>query len=380
MDLLLAPERYVQRKGLLNEAGRFIFPFGKKPLVLADRRVFSIIGEKIICSLREVGLSPTFEEFRGECSPKEIERVVKVAQREEIDVIVGCGGGKALDTAKTTSFYLRLPVVTVPTSAATCAAWSFIAPLYTESGAYIRTMDLKKSPELVLADSEIIARAPVRLLCAGMADTLAKWYEGRVAAKRMKKDLCVKLALDLSRRAYEIIKESGPKAKEDAERGNCSDEVELIIQTNILLTGLIAGLGRKIRSLAAHALNYAMSFVEGTRSILHGEKVAFGIIMQLILENREDEEIEELLNLYSLLDLPLSLEEIGLKNEEKLRKTVKTIFREKSHIYDLPFPVNEEMVYRALLRADEWGRKVKSRKENIPCLTRENCQKRKEVF
>jgi len=358
MELLVAPERYVQGKGVLGRAGKLISPLGEKPLVLADKLVFSIIGEEMMSSLREVDLSPEFVEFGGECSSEEIDRILRITRTHGMDVVVGCGGGKALDTAKAVSFYLHLPIVTVPTSAATCAAWSFIAPLYTQDGAYIRTMDLRKSPELVLVDSEVIVQAPVRLLCAGMADTLAKWYEGRVAVKGMEKDLSTGLALDLSKKAYEIIKESGPGAKEDVENGDCSDEVELIIQTNILLTGLIAGLGKgKFRSLAAHALNYAMTYIEGTNSVLHGEKVAFGIIMQLILEGREDEELKELLSLYSALDLPLSLKRMGLENEEKIKRTVKMVFREGSHIYDLPFPVNEDMVHRALLRVDEWGSK-----------------------
>ncbi|MEA3485649.1 MAG: iron-containing alcohol dehydrogenase, partial [Candidatus Aerophobetes bacterium] len=162
----------------------------------------------------------------------------------------------------------------------------------------------------------------------------------------------------LSKRACNLIKEFGPKAKEDVERKRCTKEVELIIQTNILLTGLIAGLGKeRCRSLAAHALNYAMTSITGNNSALHGEKVAFGVIMQLILENRDKDEIEKLLKLYSLLGLPLTLEEIGLINEEVLKSVVKAILQQKRRMNNLPFPVDEDMVYKALLKADEWGRK-----------------------
>ena len=360
MDLFLAPERYIQQKGIIKRVGEFLIPFGKRPLLLADGLVFSIVGKTILESLKEAGLSSRFEEFRGECSPEEIDKVTNIIKKEGIDVVIGCGGGKSLDTAKAASLYARLPVITIPTSAATCAAWSFIAPTYTREGKYIKTLDLKKSPDLTLVDPEVISQAPARLISAGMADTLAKWYEGRVVVRNMKKDLSTELALSLSKRACELIKEFGPKAKEDVERKRCSKEVELIIQTNILLTGLIAGLGReKFRSVAAHALNYAMTMLRGNRSTLHGERVAFGIIMQLILERRNEDEIEELLELYSLLGLPLTLEEIGLRDEEKLKIVVKEIFRQGRRIRNLPFSVDEDMVYKALLKADDWGRKMR---------------------
>jgi len=366
MDLFLAPERYIQQKGIIKKVGEFIVSFGKKPLLLADGLVFSIVGEVALDSLKKAGLSPRFEEFKGECSPEEIDRVTNIVKKERIDVVVGCGGGKALDTAKAASFYARLPVITIPTSAATCSAWSFIAPTYTEEGAYIRTLDLKKSPDLTLVDSEVISQAPTRLLCAGMADTLAKWYEGRVAVRDIERDLPTELALSLSKRACNLIKEFGPKAKEDVERKRCTKEVELIIQTNILLTGLIAGLGKeKCRSLAAHALNYAMTILRGNHLVLHGERVAFGIIMQLILERRDEDEIEELLKLYSLLGLPLTLEEIGLRSEEGLKGVVKAIFRQGRRIYNLSFPVDEDMVYKALLEADDRGRKMKNKRRYL---------------
>jgi len=359
IDLFLAPGRYIQEREILRRAGDLISPLGKKPLFLSDKLVWSKVGNILLDSLKKANLRGESEEFKGECCRQEIERVMALIKKKEIDLIVGCGGGKALDTAKAASFYLNLPVITVPTSAATCSAWSSIAPLYTKKGVYIKSLELQKSPNLALVDPEIIAQAPARLLSAGMGDALAKWCEGRVSTRGIKKDLSTEVALDLSKKSYHLIKSIGVKVKRDVEKKRCSSELDQIIQINILLTGLIGALGKgRCRSSAAHAFNYGMSIFKETRTSLHGEKVAFGIIMMLILEKRSEEEIDELLRFYSSLDLPLTLEKLGLiENKKMLGLLAKEICKEGSHIYRLPFPVNEEMVYEALLEANTRGKK-----------------------
>ncbi|MFQ6067836.1 MAG: iron-containing alcohol dehydrogenase family protein, partial [bacterium] len=360
IDLFLAPRRYIQKKGVANRIGEFVLSLGRKPLVLTDRTVYGQVGEVFSDSLGKENLVPTFEQFQGECSRPEVERITNLLKRKRIDVVIGCGGGKAMDTAKAAACNAGLPIITFPTSAATCSGWSFIAPLYTEEGVYLKTLDLKRSPDLTLVDPEIIARAPVRLLSAGMGDALAKWYEARVSTEGGVKDFTIQLALDLAKKSHDLVEDLGPRAKQDGERKICSREVEEIIEVNILLTGLVSGLGKgRCRSLAAHALNYGMTHLEETRGALHGERVAFGVIMQLILEQRDENEIEKLLLLYSALDLPLTLKELGLStNQGKLTRLVKEICKKESRIHNLPFPINESMVQEALLKADEWGRKI----------------------
>jgi glycerol dehydrogenase len=363
IDLFLAPGRYIQEKGLVARVGEFTSSFGKRPLVLADRIVYSEVGEILSHSLGKENLVPQFEQFQGECCPQEVERITNLLKKKRIDVVIGCGGGKAIDVAKVTAYNAGLPIITFPTSAATCAGWSFIAPLYTEEGVYLKTLDLKRSPDLALVDSEIIARAPLRLLSAGMGDALAKWYEGRSVTEGREKDFTTQLALDLAKKSHNLVKEIGPRAKQDVERKCCTREVEEIIEVNILLTGLISGLGKgRCRSLAAHALNYGMTHLKETRGALHGERVAFGVIMQLILERRDENEVERLLLLYSALDLPLTLKGLGLStNGEKLSRLVKQTCKKESRIHKLPFPINESLVKEALLEADEWGRKIENK-------------------
>ncbi len=119
--------------------------------------------------------------FKGECWDGEIERTAKIARGNGISVIVGVGGGKTLDTAQLCADELGLPVIIVPSSASNDAPVSEIAVLYTESGEYIGSRKMKRNAELVLVDSEIIAKSTPETLCSRNGDALATWFE---ASKR----------------------------------------------------------------------------------------------------------------------------------------------------------------------------------------------------
>ena len=64
---------------------------------------------------------------------------------------------------------LGLPIITVPTIASTCAAWTPLSVMYDEHGAVVAEDWLSHSPKAVIADTEVIMKAPVRYLIAGTA-------------------------------------------------------------------------------------------------------------------------------------------------------------------------------------------------------------------
>jgi glycerol dehydrogenase len=173
-DLYLGPKRYMQRPGLLAEAASLLGAFGRRPMILCDELVLSILRPLLEEPLQSEGLAPCFTLFGVECSLSEVARLTDTGRSSKVDFIVGTGGGKAIDTARAVAGRLDLPLVTIPTSAATCSAASTVSVIY-ENG--IRTDTINgKAAELVLVDSTIVAAAPSRLIAAGMGDTLAKWY------------------------------------------------------------------------------------------------------------------------------------------------------------------------------------------------------------
>jgi len=357
IDIFLGPKQYIQKEGLLGESGNHLKPFGRRPMVLGDELVFSIIRPTLEDRLKSAGLSPFFVLFGKECSMAEISRLVEIVRKENLDFIVGTGGGKSIDTSRMVAEQLKFPLITIPTSAATCSAASAAAVVY-EKGIRQATVN-GKGADLVLVDSTILSQAPIRLLASGMGDALAKWYEGKPCYDRMKEpDSATQSALSLSTQTKEAILAVGLEAKKDVEAKRNSYAVEKVVEANVLLTGVIGGLGgSKFRVAVSHALLYGLTVLPQVHQNLHGEMVSFGIIVQLCLEKNE-KELKTLLPFFSRLGLPMTLKSLGLTNVEDplFWEGLKRTCVKGSSVHNMPFLVDEQKLYRGMLEADERAR------------------------
>ena len=155
--------------------------------------------------------------------------------------------------------------------------------------------------------------------------------------------------------------EDGWKAKISCENHVVSESLEKIVETNILLSGL----GFESGGLAAaHAIHDGLTILVGTHKYFHGEKVAFGTIAQLVLENAPMEELEEVLEFCLSVGLPVCLEDIGVDaiTEDELREVAEKACIPKESIYAMPFPVTVEKVAAAIKMADVIGKSYKNSK------------------
>ncbi len=360
IDIFLGPKQYVQREGVLAEAENHLKVFGRRPLILADELVLGIVRPILERRLQDAGLASSFVLFGGECCESEISSLKRVVQAQKLDFIIGAGGGKALDTARLVAFDERLPLVTIPTSAATCAAASDVAVVY-ENGIRQRSVTGKPA-DLCLVDSGIISRAPARLLASGMADALAKWYEGKPCCDHLEDpDSAALSAMILAEAMKDKILADGLKAMRDVEAGKHTPAVEAMIENNILITGVIGCLaGGKIRIALAHALLYGMGVIPGIHEQLHGEVVGYGMIVQLCLEKNE-EGLQAVLPFLAKAGLPMTLAEIGIHNMEDplFREGLKRTCEKGSPVEKLPFPVDEKRICQAIIDADARAAKVR---------------------
>ncbi|MEM4824893.1 MAG: iron-containing alcohol dehydrogenase, partial [Desulfurococcaceae archaeon] len=90
-----APGTYIQGRGVLSYIGKLIKRFGKKALILSDLDVKRIAGDIIEESLKKHDITYIYVIFNRECSWEEINRVTKIALENDVDMIIGVGGGKA---------------------------------------------------------------------------------------------------------------------------------------------------------------------------------------------------------------------------------------------------------------------------------------------
>ena len=250
-------------------------------------------------------------------------------------------------------------MIICPTIASTDAPCSALSVIYTDDGVFEEYLFLPANPNMVMMDTDIIAKSPVRLTVSGMGDALATYFEAR-ACKRSGAISCAggkttEAAMALAELCFNTLMEEGVKAKIALEAGACTEAVEKIIEANTLLSGI----GFESAGLAgAHAIHNGMTVLEECHSMYHGEKVAFGTIAQLVLENVPEEELEEIIGFCVEVGLPVTWKELGAENvtDEQIMEVAKAACAENDTLHNMPFEVTPETVAAALKAADAYGR------------------------
>ncbi len=356
--IIIAPGKYIQGRGEINNIGKYSNILGNKFFVIASNTGFKTLKESIAQSFKEINKSVEYELFQGECSENEVNRLKKICEEKNIDVILGIGGGKALDTAKAVAFYMNIPVVVVPTIASTDAPCSALSVLYTDDGVFDKYLFLPKNPDIVLVDTDIISKAPARFLVSGMGDALATYFEAKATLDSGKNAICggtpTKAAMALAELCYNTLIEEGLKAKLAVEKGVCTPAVEAVIEANTYLSGL----GFESGGLAAcHAVHNGFTAIKECHSMYHGEKVAFGVITQLVLENASLDQIDEVMDFCYSVGLPITLKQLGIDEikYEEIMKVAELAAVDGETIHNMPFPVTPESVYAAIIAADALG-------------------------
>ena len=232
-NIIISPSKYVQGKGELANIAQYATKLGKKPFILISEGGKKRVGGIIEDSFKDTGCELVFEAFHGECSKNEINRLVAIVKEKGCDLVIGVGGGKIFDTAKAVAYYVESPVIVCPTIAATDAPCSALTVVYTDDGVFEEYLWLPANPNLVLVDTDIIAKAPARLLVSGMGDALATYFEAK-ACQASNATSCAGghitiAAITLAKVCYQTLIEEGVKAKLAVEAGVCTTAVEKVI-------------------------------------------------------------------------------------------------------------------------------------------------------
>ncbi|MDY4379864.1 iron-containing alcohol dehydrogenase family protein [Pectobacterium brasiliense] len=353
MIAIQAPQTYLNRDGVIRSVGEYAAPYASTILIITSPQAWKSTSEAVERSLNEFGLRYQVEFLPGDCTKPAIEALTAQARAFSAELILGIGGGRVLDVAKVVGDILgQLPVITVPTIAATCAAWSSFSVIYSDSGVWNGAFSLTRLPVWVLVDSEIIARSPSRYLKAGIVDALAKWYELQPYLRHGDDGLALALKAQAARLAVETLNTYGEQAIADNEQGLVTPALRGAIDAVIALAGLANSMKDEVQRIGvAHAIHNSMTHLPELHDWLHGEKVGFGLAVQAFLEHDSDDNREELFTQLRRYGSPITLSALGLNERpqrvESIAQHVKIAPKIAAR---LPFATDAERIERALWR------------------------------
>ena len=280
--LAVAPARILRGHNILLEAAAAIAGLAKRPLIVSGDRSGAIVHSHLQPALEQHQLIANHTSYLPDCCETSLAYLRQTASDRRADCIIGVGGGKALDTAKLLAHQCQLPVVTIPTSPATCAAWTALSNIYSDTGAFQYDVPLERAPDLLVLDYTLLQAAPQRLLVAGIGDALAKWYEASASSGQATATLTI-AAVQQARVLRDILLQKSVAALQSPG----GEDWREIVDATVLLAGVSGGLGgANCRTVAAHAVHNGLTHLSAVHGTLHGEKVAYGILVQLRLEEK----------------------------------------------------------------------------------------------
>lgn len=313
--MMRAPQRFIIDKEALESFYDNTNMLGKSYLFVCSNSALKACKARIEKGFEGKDCTLRFETFAGQCTTGEIARFKKIIEDDKIEVVVGAGGGSAIDTAKCAAFEAgHKPVVTIPTVVATDAPCTGLAVVYNDDHSFNSYVFFARDPEVVVCDSVVICNSPVRQLVSGMGDAMATYFEMRSCAKNDSPTL-IGESITLSSMAlcdlcYKTLLEDGFKAKVACELGALIPAVEHIIEANVYLSGV----GADNAGLAiAHSIYNGFTVLE-EETARHGELCAFGSLVQLIVESAPTVELYEAMDFCIKVGLPVTLAEFGVDN------------------------------------------------------------------
>lgn len=314
MTTAIAPAVLLRGPGVVAALGGRVAAYGARPFVVHGEHGFALVAPAIRASLAAAGLAAAEVAHLGHVTDDALARLAARVAQGGHDVVVGAGGGRVLDAAKGAAHLGRVPFVAVPTSPATCAATTALSIVYDADGVWRGPFAAARCADLAVVDGELLGAAPDRLLAAGVADAWCKVVEVRRAARR-------------------TVSESGPDTLLGAALALCDELARLVepatgalaeglptdpatraalAEACVVLPGLIGGLaGEGNKLAAAHAVHNALTRVPGHHDALHGELIAFGILVQRALEGSGDDELAAVARWFARLGIDPSLAALG---------------------------------------------------------------------
>ena len=328
-----------QIKGMCRRITR-----SKNALIVVDKNTKKISGDKIAKILSGASYeintivisSPIMQKDVHVAWPtmKEVNMVIKAAEKYESEFLLGVGGGSVIDVTKLAAYELSQLFVSVPTSAAHDGMASPRAALKDKKGSVSKTA---VSPMAILADTEIISKAPYRMLASGCADVISNLSAVKdwELAHRLKNEEFSTFAASLSETSAKLLLYKAEDIRSGLEEA-VWQAVKCMITSGVAMS--VAD-NTSPASGSEHMFSHVLDRIAPGKA-LHGEQCGVGAIMMMYLHGEDWKEIR---NFLKTIGAPTTAKELripkkkiveALLNAQKIRPERYTILGEQGLTYD----------------------------------------------
>ena len=358
------PGKYIQGSGELRNLKQHVSWMGDRFLIIISKRGLGELEEQIRSGFNQ-DAKLVFTQFSGNCTKKTVQEIMDIARKEKCQAVIGIGGGKLIDTAKAVGYFLNLPTVIVPTIAASDAPTSALSVFYHEDDTLDEELHYNNNPDIILVDTEVIAKAPTRFLVAGMGDALSTYLGARVSYQgyidNEWKSKPTELSMAIARLSYDLLLKHGLQAKIACDNNVVTKDFNKIVEANTLLSGLGC---ESIVGASDHSFYYGFcALTTREKDMLHGEYVTFSTLCMLVMEGAPAEELDEVYRFCLSVGLPVCLADIKLDNlTQEEFAVIARVALEQPPTHNHPFEVTQEEIIAAIKTADEIGRLYKQGK------------------
>ncbi|MFS2224310.1 iron-containing alcohol dehydrogenase family protein [Pantoea sp. B65] len=354
MLAIKSPHSYLQQPGLAGRVGEYIAPLATRIAIISSPQAWRAVNPQLEASLQAHHIEYHVDFLAAECSAEAIAEHQARVQQYGASLVLGIGGGRVLDTAKAVANNLdQVALVTLPTLAATCAAWSPVSIIYNAQGGQQHSVDLVRMPVMVLVDSEVIAHSDVRYLKAGIVDALAKWYEFIPYQQKNADSLAMNLKVQAARMAVDTFEQYGAEAVGDNQQQKVTPALIKVIDANIALAGMANSMRDETPAPGvAHAIHNRLTHQPELHHWLHGEKVGFCLLVQSLLESGNGQPDARLLALLRQYDAPLTLSPLRGDRAATFAAIAREVKFSAANAARLPFSLAASAIEQALLATD----------------------------
>lgn len=295
---------------------------GKSVIIVEDKRTKKLSGDEIKKILTKANYEVK-ERIASSPTVNQVNRLINFANKNNIDLLLGVGGGSVIDVTKLAAYELKRPFVSVPTSAAHDGIASPRASLKHSRGSVSKTA---VSPLAILADTKIINKAPYRMLASGSADAISNisavmdWE----LAHRLKGEEFSSHAAVLAKTAAQLLIENAEDIRTNTEESSWI-AVKAMIVSGVAMS--VAGNTRPASGsehMFSHMLDHLgpgiMLKGRKYKRPMHGEQCGVGAIMMVYLHGGDWEKIRDALK---KIGAPTTSEELGVSKKKIVEALVR---------------------------------------------------------